>query len=399
MPWKEICVMEEKAKFIADYLNGYYSKSELCRVYGIARRTGYKIIARYNAEGLKGLENRSRAPINHHNAVNKETEELILKTRGKFPTWGPKKISAYIKTKNKNCILPSVSSIGNIIKRNGLVKSRKRKHRSTPYTQPFKACKEINSTWCIDFKGWFYTGDGTKCYPLTVTDAHSRFLLKCEGLKDPDFENTKRIMDACFREYGIPETIRSDNGPPFATVGIESLSQFTIWLTKLGITHERIAPGKPCQNGRHERMHFTLKNETTKPPMQTMREQQRLFHKFQEIFNYERPHEALGQITPGSIYQKSDRAYIIKIKRYVYSADMILRTVRKQGQFDWKGKRIFIGKALSREEIGLKFKTGSIWTIYFRDKEIGEFNEKKLTIKQRTKKLTKKLRRITKDKN
>ncbi len=306
MPWKETRAVDERVQFVALYRREKSrNMSALCEAFGVSRKTGYKWLKRYEEGGPAALEDRSRAPIDHPNAVTPGTRELLLEERRLHPTWGPLKIQASVGRKHPELALPAPSTIGELLKREGLVKPRMRRRRTPPCTQPFAEVKAPNSVWCVDFKGDFRLGNRTRCYPLTVTDSYSRYLLCCYGLKGTSGEPVQRVLTRVFREFGLPDAWRSDNGTPFASIGIAGLSRLSVWLVKLGIQLERIDPGRPEQNGRHERMHRTLKAEATRPARRSAPAQQKTFDRFRREFNEERPHEALGQETlPASMCRR-----------------------------------------------------------------------------------------------
>jgi len=277
MPWKETKVIEERMKFIVAWKEGHWNISDLCREFGISRVTGYKYIQQYEKYGLDGLKNKSTAPRSHPAAVEEKFVRLILEAREKHASWGAEKILAslmgrYPRMKN----WPSVSSAGRILKRNGKIKKRKRIKKSV-YANPMSHVIEPNDVWCADFKGHFTVGDGMRCNPLTISDAYSRYLLDCKIVEKMDSINAQKVFKTNFREFGMPEAIRTDNGSPFASRGLGGLTPLSVWWLKLGINLERIEPGKPQQNGRHERMHRTLKQETALPPRSSLQAQQRAF--------------------------------------------------------------------------------------------------------------------------
>lgn len=374
MPWKETCAMEERMKFVMDYESQEYSKAALCRIYGISRPTGDKWLARYGQAGVPGLADQSRAPKYHPNQVSPETEEAILAVRRDHPHWGPKKLRVLLTRAMPRRRWPASSTIGEILSRQGLTVPRKRRRRTPPYTQPFASCDGPNAVWCGDFKGWFATGDGRRCDPLTISDAHSRYLLRCQGVKDTGFETTRGLFEATFRHYGLPWAIRTDNGTPFASRGIGGLSRLSVWWIKLGIVPERIEPGKPQQNGRHERMHETLKAETAHPPARTLRAQQRAFDRFREEFNHVRPHEALAMSTPASVYVVSARPYPERLGPVAYPSGLTVRIVQPRGEFYWHRHRVFLGEAFGREHVGLEPLDGRYWTVYFGERVLGLFD-------------------------
>jgi transposase InsO family protein len=264
-----------------------------------------------------------------------------------------------------NRSLPALSTIGDILKRNGLSVPRKLRRRASPSTQPFEECNDANRVWCADYKGWFNTKDGQRCDPLTITDACSRYILRCQAVEDLSYTVARGVFEAAFREYGLPIAMRTDNGTPFASTGLGGLSRLSVWWLRLGIQLERIEPGKPQQNGRHERMHLTLKQETTQPPAPNQRSQQRRFDVFREEYNHVRPHEALGMRTPASLYQPSPRIYPTRLPELAYGTGYEIRRIGDRGEFRWGGEKIFLTYALQDELIGLRCCDGRYWRIYF----------------------------------
>jgi transposase InsO family protein len=299
MPWKETHVEEERMRFIVSCLDqeSDWPMSEVCRAFGISRKTGYKWLERYDSFGLEGLKDHSRAPKTQPHGVSAAMVERVLKLRRRHRFWGPRKLVAWLRREEPAIAWPAPSTTGEILKRHGLVRSRRRRRRAVPQggtglCQPAAA----NDQWSADFKGWFRTGDGQRCDPLTIADGFSRFLLRCRVVEQPDDEHSRPVFRSTFREYGLPLALRTDNGPPFAsTQALGGLTRLSVWWVKLGITLERIEPGHPQQNGRHERMHETLKQETAWPPRPNGRAQQRAFNDFWYVYNFERPHAALGE--------------------------------------------------------------------------------------------------------
>jgi len=370
MPWKEQSVMDAKLRFVADCLRGDETMTALCELYGISRETGYVWKRRYLSEGLDGLEERSRAPkqINHQTPI--EVAQRIIDLRLERPHWGVKKLLALLERGDPETAWPAHSTAHDILKRAGLVDSRRRRRRPIPQEHPFQAVNAPNDTWCIDFKGWFRTRDGERCDPLTVTDAASRYLLACEIMPERT-EPVCAAVDNLFRDYGLPLAIRSDNGSPFASTGAGGLSRLAVHWVKLGIRLERITPGKPQQNGRHERMHETLKNETTKPPAETATEQQRRFDRFRHDFNHCRPHEALDQTFPAEHYRSSPRPMPDRVPEPWYDADHAVRRVRPTGEIKWGGDLVFISEALAGENVGITETQAGHWLVRFSDVELG----------------------------
>ena len=371
LPWKETSPETEQMRFIERWQGGEVTFVELCRRFGVSRKTGYKRVERFQSYGWEGLGDRSRAPRRHPNTTPRAVAERLIKARQDHPTWGPKKLVAWLQALEPEGPWPAPSTAGDILGRAGLVRRRKRGRSASPWSEPFAAAEQPNDVWSIDFKGWFLTGDGNRIDPLTVQDAASRYLLVCNGLRQPKGPQVRRVLERAFREYGLPWAIRTDNGPPFASVGLGSLSSMAVWWVKLGIVPERIEPGHPEQNGRLERLHRTLKAETASPPRATTRRQQRAFDTFRQTYNIERPHEALGQQPPARRYHASPRSYPSRVRAPEYDVEMTVRQVRTNGQIKWKGNTIYLSESLKGEPIGLKQRDDRFWTIYFGPLSIG----------------------------
>ena len=365
MVWNETCVMDERVSFVAACLAGDESVLELCRQYGISSKTGYKWLGRYRSEGVTGLADRSRAPHSNPRAVGPEIVQAVLEVRHRHPSWGPRKVKAYLEDCCGDRLWPSASTIGNLFDRAGLTRPRKRRRRIAPQSLPFCACRGPNDVWCVDFKGWFLTGDGVQVDPLTLSDAHSRYLLCCEALGRPDEAHVWPVLCKAFHEFGLPVAVRSDNGPPFASQGAAGLSRLAVKLIKAGVLPERIAPGKPQQNGRHERLHLTLKQDTASPPAKSLGEQIDRFRTFQRIYNHERPHEALGQVPPARVYQTSARAWDGKLRSPQYPDSAKVRKVRSNGEIKWRSKALFVSKALVGEPIGFIEIDEGLWQVKY----------------------------------
>jgi len=380
MPWKDTCVLDRRMRFMMDYEIGNESLAALCRMYGISRPTAYKWLARYAAGGVAALADRSRARRHHPNAVAPPIEQAVVAARRRYPRWGPKKLRQRLEADHPDQDWPAPSTIGEILNRHGLTVRRKRRRRTEPYTQPFTGCNGPNTVWCGDHKGWFRTGDGSRCVPLTISDAYSRYLLRCQATTDTGYESARGLFEAAFREYGLPRAIRTDNGSPFASRGIGGLSRLSVWWIKLGIVPERIDPGHPEQNGRHERMHLTLKQETAMPPARTLRAQQRVFDRFRQEYNDQRPHEALGQTCPGSVYAASPRPYPEREPEVGYGSGLAVRIVQARGEFYWKHQRVFLGEAFCRESVGLEPVDDRYRKVYFRTVLLGVFDSYELRV-------------------
>jgi putative transposase len=364
MPWKETCVLDERARFMLAVEAGEEPVAAVCRRFGISRQHGYKWIARWHAEGLLGLADRSRAPLHHPQAVAAELCEACLAVRRAHPTWGPVKVRAWLGRKQPDRAWPAVSTIGALFDREGLT-VRRRLRRRAPPGGPLFAAAAANDVWTMDFKGWFRTGDGVRVDPLTLADACSRFLLRCQAVGRPDTEHVWPILDAAFREYGLPLRLRSDNGPPFATIGAGGLSRLSVKVIKAGVTPERITPGRPQENGRHERMHLTLLQDTADPPAATLPAQQKRFRAFGTIYNEERPHAALGDATPSERYTVSPRRWDGVLRSPEPDPDATVRKVRCNGAIKWCGGCIHVSEALTGEPVGLAETEDGRWTVRY----------------------------------
>lgn len=376
LPWNISDPLSEQRKFVIAWMGETETPfSELCRRYGVSRKSGYKRVSRFKELGLEGVGDLARSPKTHPNQTPAEVIEMLVNAKRRHMTYGPRKLLVVLSRHNPELVLPAPSTASKILKGHGLVRSRKRSRRSAPWATPFSDVQQPNDTWCADFKGWFRTDDGVRCNPLTITDAASRYLIACTGLKRPTFDEVKPIFELAFREFGLPRAMRADNGPPFSTTSLGGLSKLAVWWLKLGIIPERIRPGHPEENGRHERMHRTLKDAVASPPKESFRAQQRAFDWFIKDYNEVRPHEALGQQTPASVYFTSPRNYPSRIDQPRYTADVTVRRVRTNGDIKWKGNRVFISEALIGEPIGLKQISERTWAIYYGPLEIGMLDE------------------------
>lgn len=366
--------MEERSLFVADVLRGDLSISELCRRYAVSRKTGYKWLARYEEDGIRGLADRSHAAHECPHRVSERVREKVLAVRIAHPTWGPLKVRAWLMARDSSLAWPATSTIGDMFKGAGLTQTRKRR-RHAAWSSPLADCDETNKVWSVDFKGWFRTGDGARCDPLTLQDAHSRYLLRCQAVERTDSGSVWPIFDAAFRTYGLPLRMRSDNGAPFASLAVGGLSRLAVKLIKAGVTPERIAPGKPQQNGRHERFHLTLKRETASPPAANLRRQQRAFDAFARIYNEERPHAALGQTPPGQHYVRSPRRYSGRLREPEYASDFAVRRVRGSGEIKWRGTQIFLSEVLSGEPVGCEELEGGGWRVHYGPLALGVIDQ------------------------
>lgn len=377
MPWKEAVPVEKRWDFVQCALRREQRFSALCRMFGVSRQNGYKWVERFKTLGRPGLEELSRRPKNSPFATPNEQQQMLVALRHKWPNWGPRKLLDVLEKKHPSVRWPAASTVGTLLVREGLVKPRRLRHKTPAYEHPFLAYVEPNDVWCADFKGQFLLRGGRYCYPLTVTDGVSRYLLECRSLPGIHEKPARRALEQLFREYGMPQAIRTDNGPPFAsTLAVCGLSRLAVWLVRLGIRPERIEPGKPQQNGRHERMHRTLKQETTHPPAHTLEAQQRVFDSFRRAFNEERPHEALGMKRPAEVYRSSPRQYPEKLNELEYPSWNTVRVVDANGCICVNYTPVFVGRTLVRERIGLEPIDDGVWLVRFGFLEIGRLDER-----------------------
>lgn len=374
MPWRTSTVQNERARFVLEAELSDLSHAELCRRHNISRPTGYKWIRRYREEGLKGLEDRSHRPRSCPHAISTPVIDRILQIRKKRG-WGARKIRTKLQKDPAIDSVPSKDTIGRILSRHGCIEPRKPRRRRTHPGPPLPILPEPNATWTADFKGEFRTKDGKLCFPLTIQDGHSRFLLECRGMLRLDLEHTIHRFRHLFREFGLPQKIRTDNGHPFATTAIARLSQLSVWWISLGVIPELIEPGKPQQNGRHERMHRTLKKKTVLPPRANLRAQQRRFNQFRRVYNFERPHEALQMETPSDVYRASPRPYTDHSEPLEYPGHFEIRRVSGDNTMRWKGRKVFVSTLLRRCHVGLEQVGDGVWSVYFGPVHLGWLDE------------------------
>jgi putative transposase len=371
MVWKETCAMEERMRFVDALVENAETFAMVCRRFGVSRKTGYKWLARYQAEGVEGLKDQSRAPLHRVQAMTARIADLCLAVRRAHPTWGPVKVKAWLERHRPQIDWPAASTIGALFDREGLTVKRVVRRRSPPSSVPFAQCMAANDIWCMDFKGWFVTGDGKRCEPMTLSDAHSRYLLRCQALARNDGDHAWPVLDAAFREFGLPLRLRSDNGSPFASTGAGGLSQLSVKVIKAGVLPERIKPGKPQQNGRLERFHLTLLQDTASPPAPTLRAQLERFRGYQRVYNEERPHQALGNEVPATRYAASPRRYDGILREPDYGADHEVRRVHHGGEIRWHGGMIYISSALAGEPVGLLEDDDGSWSVSYGPIDLG----------------------------
>ncbi len=345
--------MKERLQLVSMYETGKYTVTELAEHFGVSRKTAHKWLGRFADQGASGLSERSRAPHRSPTVTPAEVVLAVLRAKQAHPTWGPAKLLAALEPDKIARAWPAVSTRGRILAMHGMTSPRRKRRHIAPWSQPFLAADQPNAVWCADFKGWIRTADGTRCDPLTVSDAYSRMLLCCDILTRADYRHVRRAFERVFREYGLPLAIRTDNGSPFASTGAGGLSALSTWWLKLGIIPERIEPGHPEQNGRHERMHRTLKQSTMSPPAATPQAQQDRCNDFLLTFNTVRPHEALGQVPPASCYTPSPRTYPKRLSEMQYPPLTEVRRVRSNGQIKWRSELVFVSEALIGELVGI----------------------------------------------
>ena len=375
MPWSETSPMDQKTQFIADVLRGGLPVVELCDDYGISRKTGYKWIDRYLKEGPEGLRDRSRRPAGCPNGTSPELVQAIIDARRRHPSWGAKKLLKILHDKHPRWSWPQRSTVCEILKRNGLVTKKRRRRAIGHPGKPTTIVTAPNDLWCADYKGQFKTGDGRYCYPLTVTDDFSRYLIGCQGLLDTSVDGAKPVFTRLFREFGLPKRIRTDNGVPFASAhALFGLSKLAVWWLRLGIQIERIQPGHPQQNGRHERMHLTLKKEATKPAAQNFLQQQARFDDFTDCYNHERPHQALNMKYPAELYEPSSRPYR-GLHELSYPFHDRTITVTQCGRLCMSRQKINLSTVFAGQKLGVKQISDKIWLVTFMDYDLGFFDD------------------------
>lgn len=380
MPWSEITPMDQKKQFMMDFIRRNLTITELSQLYNVSRKTSHKWINRYMRKGAGGLVELSRAPRNAPHATPKKIVDLILETRRRHPYWGPKKLLRLIRNRKLGFTLPHRSTVSDILRRNGMVPAQRRRRHIGHPGKPSPEIYAPNDIWNADFKGHFKTKNGIYCYPLTVTDSFSRYLLCCQGLGSTAVVEAKPMFTRLFKEFGLPKYIRSDNGVPFATYTLARLSRLSAWWIRLGIMPMLIEPGCPQQNGSHERMHRTLKAETTRPVAGSLAAQQRKFNAFRDEFNNVRPHEALDMETPASCYQSSPREMPNKLPALEYPDRFEVRLVSDNGGIRWNCGWINVSTVCNGEYVGLEEIDNGLWNVYFGPLKLGRLNEKTMRI-------------------
>jgi putative transposase len=376
MPWQEMSPMTQRLQFITDHQHGLYDMTELCARTHISRKTGYKWLARYAADGARGLLERSHAPHACPHRIADEVAALLLAARVAHPSWGPAKLVQYLARRQPRVrVWPAVSTVADLLKRHGLVHARRRRRPHVhPGTVPIHTTAP-NDLWTADFKGQFRTRNGFSCYPLTIADQHTRYLLCVAGLLNTRSMSARPVFERAFREYGLPVAIRTDNGVPFANTGLHGLTQLNVWWLRLGIQHQRIRPASPQENGAHERMHRTLKAATTRPPAVDLRRQQRVFTAFRRDYNDVRPHAALGGDPPGARYVPSRRPYPETLPPLEYPGHFLVKRVTSAGTIRFKYSLPFLAYALKGHEVGLEEVDDGVWSVYLGEVLLGKLDE------------------------
>jgi putative transposase len=378
MSWDETTRMTQRVRFISDLARDLYTMTELCERYGISRKTGYKWVQRHSQEGYEGLRDRSSARNSQAKRTPQEIEEALVELRRTHVYWGPRKLLKVLRQRQPKVDWPAASTVGAILKRHGLVEGRRPARRRWPSGNraPLQPASSPNQSWSSDFKGQFRMGDGRLCYPLTVMDGYSRFLLGVDSLESVSEGPVWLVFERLFREYGLPEGIRTDNGIPFASAAVAGLSRLSVKWIKLGIRLERIMPGHPEQNGRHERMHRTLKQETARPAAADRSAQQESFDRFRHLYNEHRPHQALDQRTPSELYRPSERFYPGSLPEPEYPGHFEVRSVRPNGEIKWQGEYLYLSEALIGERVGLEERDEGVWSVFFGAVLLGRFDER-----------------------
>jgi transposase InsO family protein len=378
MPWKAIHPMSERMSFLTR-LHAGERMTDLCQEFGISRKTGYRLRDRFATLGASALEDASRAPKRVANRTSAEIQKVLVEARRQHITWGPRKLRAWLLDKHPGLTLPAASTIGDLLRREGLVEARRRRRGTPAWGGGRLQPQTPNELWCADYKGQFRLGNTHYCYPLTITDRFSRMLLGCEALEAIETTSAKQVFEAVFREYGLPASIRTDNGAPFASRGLHGLTHLSAWWLRLGIRHERIDPAHPEQNGQHERMHLDLKKETTRPAAPTLLQQQERFDSFAQEYNQERPHEALQQTPPARHHQPSPRPFPDRLPELTYPLHDRTSVVSPSGHVRLGGRAgsYFISTALARQPVGLREVDDGAWLVSYATLDLGRIYERR----------------------
>jgi transposase InsO family protein len=381
MPWQETRPMDQRLQFVGDHQRALFDMTTLCARYGVSRKTGYKWLARYAAEGARGLAERSHVPHHCPHRIADELAALLVAARQAHPTWGPAKLVQYLAPRHPRVrVWPAISTVADLLKRHALVRPRRcRRAIVHPGTVPI-ATTAPNDLWTADFKGQFRTRDGIYCFPLTIADQHTRYLLRVHGLLSTRGAGVRSVFERAFREFGLPRAIRTDNGVPFANTGLHGLTQLNVWWLRLGIQHQRIRPASPQENGAHERMHRTLKAETTRPPAADLAQQQRAFTAFRREYNEVRPHAALGGDPPAARYVVSARAYPAQLPALEYPGHFVVKRVTNAGTIRFQDRLLFLANALKQHHVGLEEREEGRWSLYLGPALLGTIDERTMKV-------------------
>lgn len=373
--------MQQREQFITEHCRGLFTMRELCARYRVSRKTGYKWLARFREHGRSGLSDRSHAPHRCPHRISDDMAALLCGTREAHPSWGPEKILDHLRPKHRRVReWPAISTISDLFVRRGLIRKRRRRRKVLhPGSVPIQTAAP-NDLWTADFKGQFRTGDRIYCYPLTIADQHTRFLIACHGLPSIETNGARKVFERAFREFGLPAAIRTDNGVPFATCALHGLSPLNVWWMRLGIQHQRIRPASPQENGAHERMHRTLKAEAIRPPKRNGRAQQIAFNRFRAEFNEVRPHKALSGDAPFTRYRASPRPFPSRLPPLEYPSHFLVKRVTNAGTFRLKHKLLFLATPLKQLHVGLEEIEDGIWSIYFGSVLLGRVDEREMKI-------------------
>jgi len=373
MPWKECHVMDERLRFVARLLEGE-KMAPLCAEFGISRKTGYKLYDRYKDCGVHGLTDRSRRPFRQANQLPFAIEALIVRLKREYPGWGAPKIREKVRQQSTAPHCPAISTVHAVLDRHGLVKRRRRRRHAATGTALSRPT-EANALWCADYKGEFMLGNRRYCYPLTITDFASRYLLTCDALVTTQARFAFAIFERAFKDFGLPGAIRTDNGVPFASAhALYGLSKLSVWWLRLGIQIERIKPGHPQENGRHERMHLTLKKEATKPAAANVLQQQARFDAFIARYNQERPHQALGMKVPADVYARSPRLYR-GLEELTYPLHDKTVTVTNCGRICFDGRKVNLSHVFAGQNVGVTQVGDRVWLVTFMQYDLGYFDD------------------------
>jgi len=374
MPWKECHVMDERLRFVARLLDGE-KMARVCEEFGISRKTGYKIFDRYKDIGVRGLTDRSRRPHRHANRLPMAVEKLIVRLKKEYPSWGAPKLRERLRRRWPDVHCPAISTVHAVLHRHGLVARRTRRPRRRLVGTSLSWPAVPNRLWCADYKGEFRLGNRQYCYPLTITDFSSRYLLACEALATTKERYAFTVFERAFQDFGLPDAIRTDNGVPFASAhALYGLSKLAVWWLRLGIGLERIAPGHPEQNGRHERLHLTLKTEATRPALSNLLQQQARFDTFVHQYNHERPHQALDMATPASRYQASARLYD-GLEELEYPGHDWTALITTCGRICYQTRKINVSQVFAGQTVGVKQVDDHIWLVTFMHYDLGYFDD------------------------